>query len=581
MYGSSQGVIGDGLKKIGDANVFSADKVWISSGARGPAQIEASRKYLGRAEVRPPAGAQPARLGGASAHAVRHEGGRAGALCRHHDLGRPPPRRLREDHARASARLRAGQLQHPRPRGGEPHPAARARARHRGDHQPAVPRGRSGQDHHAQAAAAFRGRDRRDELGAADPEVHHLAPGGDLRDPGDDAGRSRAGERRARRATRCPMPRCARASWRMSRSCEPAMSEWWTYSLTSFLLFSPRTYYRLFELYNADVWPLQIVALALGLAILVPDLARAGVERPRRRRDPCRRAGCSSPGPICWSATTRINWAARYFAIGFALQAALLAWTGIVRDRLRFDLRRRRPPGRPRAGRLRARDPSADRAAHRPAHGPRPRSSASRPTRPRRDPRRAARRRPAALAPAGDPAALVRDQRTDALDDGTPEAPARYPCWLAWRRSLPRGRLCRIGETSSHGGATPPPMVNRALNLPPPMVANRIRRGVSRRMILVHERHRTRAIPAPDRRHALAVRAAGRAFGRREARQAADQHRGRRAAAPGSALRRTGARRASSRISAAIRPIPAPKASAARSPAGSAGATSLPARSIR
>ena len=46
MYGSSQGVIGDGLKKIG-ANVFSADKVWISSGARGPAQIEASRKFWG------------------------------------------------------------------------------------------------------------------------------------------------------------------------------------------------------------------------------------------------------------------------------------------------------------------------------------------------------------------------------------------------------------------------------------------------------------------------------------------------------------------------------------------------------
>ncbi len=50
------------------------------------------------------------------------------------------------------------------------------------------------------------------------------------------------------------------------------------------------------------------------------------------------RAGCSSPGRTCWSATTRINFAARYFAIGFALQAALLAWTGVIRDRLRFDL---------------------------------------------------------------------------------------------------------------------------------------------------------------------------------------------------------------------------------------------------
>ena len=46
MYGSSQSVIGDGLKKLG-ANVFSADKVWISSGSRGPAQIETSRKHWG------------------------------------------------------------------------------------------------------------------------------------------------------------------------------------------------------------------------------------------------------------------------------------------------------------------------------------------------------------------------------------------------------------------------------------------------------------------------------------------------------------------------------------------------------
>ena len=47
MYGSSQPVIGYGLKKLGAANVFSAEKVWTSSGGRGPAQIEASRKFWG------------------------------------------------------------------------------------------------------------------------------------------------------------------------------------------------------------------------------------------------------------------------------------------------------------------------------------------------------------------------------------------------------------------------------------------------------------------------------------------------------------------------------------------------------
>jgi diketogulonate reductase-like aldo/keto reductase len=50
MYGSSQKVIGEGLGKLGRGSaVFSADKVWIGSGARGPAQIEASRQFWGGA----------------------------------------------------------------------------------------------------------------------------------------------------------------------------------------------------------------------------------------------------------------------------------------------------------------------------------------------------------------------------------------------------------------------------------------------------------------------------------------------------------------------------------------------------
>src|SRR5215467_6334248 len=47
------------------------------------------------------------------------------------------------------------------------------------------------------------------------------------------------------------------------------MSEWWTYRLSNFLLFSPRTYYRLLELYNAAIWPAQVAAFLVGLAILV------------------------------------------------------------------------------------------------------------------------------------------------------------------------------------------------------------------------------------------------------------------------------------------------------------------------
>jgi diketogulonate reductase-like aldo/keto reductase len=49
MYSSSQAVIGHGLAKLGEASagLFSADKVWISSASRGPAQIAASGRNWG------------------------------------------------------------------------------------------------------------------------------------------------------------------------------------------------------------------------------------------------------------------------------------------------------------------------------------------------------------------------------------------------------------------------------------------------------------------------------------------------------------------------------------------------------
>ncbi len=48
MYGSSQSVIGHGLRRIGKpSGLFSADKVWISSGSRGPEQMEESRAQWG------------------------------------------------------------------------------------------------------------------------------------------------------------------------------------------------------------------------------------------------------------------------------------------------------------------------------------------------------------------------------------------------------------------------------------------------------------------------------------------------------------------------------------------------------
>lgn len=47
MYGSSQSVIGYGLRKLGAPPVFPAEKIWTSSGSNGPEQIERSRLHWG------------------------------------------------------------------------------------------------------------------------------------------------------------------------------------------------------------------------------------------------------------------------------------------------------------------------------------------------------------------------------------------------------------------------------------------------------------------------------------------------------------------------------------------------------
>jgi diketogulonate reductase-like aldo/keto reductase len=44
MYGSAQDVIGEAVQQLKPERLFSADKVWIGSGARGPSQMEASRR---------------------------------------------------------------------------------------------------------------------------------------------------------------------------------------------------------------------------------------------------------------------------------------------------------------------------------------------------------------------------------------------------------------------------------------------------------------------------------------------------------------------------------------------------------
>lgn len=116
------------------------------------------------------------------------------------------------------------------------------------------------------------------------------------------------------------------------------MSEWWSYTLSDFLMFSPQTYYRLFELYNLAIWPWQLLAIALGLGVLGLWL-RGG--RWHGRAVAVILAACWLW--VAWAYLLvrfdAVNWAARYFAAGFAVEAVLLIWSGLIRDGLRLQRR--------------------------------------------------------------------------------------------------------------------------------------------------------------------------------------------------------------------------------------------------
>lgn len=127
------------------------------------------------------------------------------------------------------------------------------------------------------------------------------------------------------------------------------MEDWLTYRLSDLLLFSPRTYYRLFELHNRAWWPAHLAFLGAGVSILV--LLRRGTQW----------SATASIGLLsaCWvfaawafhlERYATINWAARYFAVAFLIQALLmfgyavgrrrpvLAWQGTTGGRVALAL---------------------------------------------------------------------------------------------------------------------------------------------------------------------------------------------------------------------------------------------------
>jgi hypothetical protein len=102
------------------------------------------------------------------------------------------------------------------------------------------------------------------------------------------------------------------------------MSEWWTYAPEDFLMFSPRSYWRMFEMQNEAYWPLPVVALGLG-AIVTFLAARGGVQAIRGAAAILALAWAFVATTFLWQRFASINWAITYVAPAFALEALLLA----------------------------------------------------------------------------------------------------------------------------------------------------------------------------------------------------------------------------------------------------------------
>ena len=109
------------------------------------------------------------------------------------------------------------------------------------------------------------------------------------------------------------------------------MGELISYQLSDFILFSQAVYYRQFEIYNLDIWPLQIVAILFSSVVsytLWQKPVRAG-----------RVIAALLVVSWLWVAFAflyqyfyQIHIVADWYAFGFVLQSGLIAWYGVIKN---------------------------------------------------------------------------------------------------------------------------------------------------------------------------------------------------------------------------------------------------------
>lgn len=109
-------------------------------------------------------------------------------------------------------------------------------------------------------------------------------------------------------------------------------NEWWSYRLSDFLLFAPRTYWRLIESHNEALWPLHVPLVVAGVAALVFALRRPGGGRVVAIL--LALIWVFVGWGFIWQRYATINWAALYVAPLFLVEAALFLICGAILGRL-------------------------------------------------------------------------------------------------------------------------------------------------------------------------------------------------------------------------------------------------------
>lgn len=116
------------------------------------------------------------------------------------------------------------------------------------------------------------------------------------------------------------------------------MAQWWSYRPADLLLFSPRVYWRMFELQNAQMWPLALLTLSAGFAMVLLVIWRPK-DHGRWIAIILALLWAIVGYSFVWNRYATINWAMAYVAPMFALQSILLLIVGIASNGLVFTQR--------------------------------------------------------------------------------------------------------------------------------------------------------------------------------------------------------------------------------------------------